>query len=344
MKFTAAVLVETNTPLELIDQIEVPVLKDGQVLVKLAYSGICHSQLMEAAGLRGPDRYLPHLLGHEGTGSVVDVGKGVSKVQAGDDVILGWLKGKGMESGGTRYHSPIGSINAGAVTTFNEYAVVSENRCYLLPKSIGLREGVLMGCAIPTGTGLIENEIKLTNHNSIAIIGLGGIGMSALLAAIQKKPKLVIAVDTNPEKLSLAKKLGADLCLNPATTSVYEAVSEATKGEMLDFSIEAAGTTQTIETAFSLLNSTNGLCVFASHPAKGDKIRLDPHELICGKNIRGSWGGNADPERIVNSIENGCDKYPFSALLSDDYSLVDINQAMNDLSKQRVLRAIVKIG
>ena len=118
------------------NNIELPKLRRGQVLVKLAYSGVCHSQLMEARGRRGEDAYLPHLLGHEGSGVVVQVGPQVAKVSSGDSVVLGWIKGRGIEAGGVQYMCPDGILNGGGVTTFNDYAVVSENRCVKLPYGV----------------------------------------------------------------------------------------------------------------------------------------------------------------------------------------------------------------
>ena len=133
INFKAAVLTEQQKPLELLTNVQVPILKEGQILVKLAYSGVCHSQIMEIDGHRGEDKFLPHLLGHEGSGLVVDVGLNVSKIKKDDTVILTWIKGDGLEAGGVKYQSNERVINAGGVTTFNEYAVVSENRCVNIP-------------------------------------------------------------------------------------------------------------------------------------------------------------------------------------------------------------------
>lgn len=344
MKFNAAVLVETGQPLPIIGDIEVPALLKGQVLVKLSYAGICHSQLMEASGKRGKDKYLPHLLGHEGTGEVVDKCPSVKKVQIGDKVVLGWLKGSGADVGGGTYQSPIGTINAGAVTTFNEYAVVSENRCYLLPKNISLKEGVLLGCALPTGMGIIKNQIPSSPNSYIAILGLGGIGMSALIAAAMTEQKKLIAIDSNASKLKLAKKLGADVCINPIKEDLNKSIAELTNGAMLDYVVEAAGRCETIELAFSLLNPKHGLCVFASHPEKGQLIKLDPHELICGKRIVGTWGGNANPEDLTQFVASNKDKLPISELLSETYPLDKINEAFSALESQKVMRAILSIN
>ena len=122
-RFTkAAVLSEIGKPLQIIDKIKIPKLREGQVLVKIHYAGLCHSQLKEIAGERGEDRYIPHMLGHEGTGKVIEIGKKVKKVSVGDDVILTWIKGKGVNEGGSIYKTQAGKIiNAGPITTFSNY-------------------------------------------------------------------------------------------------------------------------------------------------------------------------------------------------------------------------------
>lgn len=343
MKFKAAVLVKTGSPLEIIEHIEVPKLRRGQVLVKVAYAGVCHSQLMERAGLRGEDKYLPHLLGHEGTGTVVDVGVDVTKISAGDKVVLGWLKGDGLNVGGAVYRSPIGAINSGAVTTFSEYTIVSENRCYPLPANISMKEGVLLGCALPTGMGIIKNQVKPSSNSTIGFVGLGGIGMSALIAARCMPNKFLVAIDTNKDKLNLAKKLGADFCINPSVDNVNAKVAELTHNELLDFTVEAAGSCQTIELAFSLIHRQHGVCIFASHPPAGEKIQLDPFDLICGKTISGSWGGCSNPEKISQFVSEHKSDIDFSPFLSNTYELTEINNAMNELMQNKILRAIVRM-
>ncbi len=133
MRTVAAILVETGQPLVL-ESLEIPRLRPGQVLVKVAWSGVCHTQLNEVRGRKGADRFLPHTLGHEGSGTVVDVGPGVTKVRPGDAVILTWLRGSGAEASSTQYRRHDGStVNSGAVSTFLEHAVVSENRLVRLP-------------------------------------------------------------------------------------------------------------------------------------------------------------------------------------------------------------------
>ena len=147
----AAVLRQTGAEL-VIEEILRPQLLSGQVLVKLDFSGVCRSQLMEVRGLRGPDAWLPHLLGHEGVGTVIETGPEVSKVVVGDYVVVGWVKGRGIESAPPVLRTPAGErINSGRVTTFSEFTVVSENRVYLRPVEVDDRSAVLFGCALLTG-------------------------------------------------------------------------------------------------------------------------------------------------------------------------------------------------
>src|SRR6185437_1820887 len=135
MKTTAALLVQTGAPLVLAE-IEIPALKPGQVLVEVAYSGACGTQVMEWRGDKGEDKWVPHCLGHEGAGTVLEAGSAVTKMKAGDRVVLSWIKGSGIEAGGAVYAWGEKKVNAGGVTTFQRHAVVSENRLTLLPAEL----------------------------------------------------------------------------------------------------------------------------------------------------------------------------------------------------------------
>lgn len=341
----AAVLYQTGQPLVIEDGIEIPSLLPGQVLVKIAYSGLCRSQLLEVRGGRGDDPYLPHLLGHEGSGTVVDIGEQVTKVQPGDTVVVGWIKGQGADVGGTRYRKGEAFFNAGGVTTFSEYAVVSENRCVQLPEGVPLDIGVLFGCAVPTGAGIVLNEIAPTAGSSLAIFGLGGIGLSALMAAVLCGCAPLIAIDIDPVKLQMAEKIGADYTVNPGESDALAQIRELTAGKGVDFSLEAAGVTSSIELAFQSVRDRGGLCIFASHPDSKERIRLDPHDLIRGKQIRGSWGGECDPDRDIlrfaQLYQQG--RLPLEQLLSHRYKLEQINQALDDLEQRKIVRALIEM-
>ncbi|HVK99979.1 MAG TPA: alcohol dehydrogenase catalytic domain-containing protein, partial [Dongiaceae bacterium] len=157
MQITAAVLERLGTPLR-VRTLQSSTLLPGQVLVKVLFSGVCRSQLMETSGGRGDDRWLPHLLGHEGSGVVEAIGPGVSKVKPGDAVILTWIKGDGMDAPGALYWDGDTQINSGPVTTFSNYTVVAENRLVLKPTDLDFDTAVLFGCALPTGAGMALNE------------------------------------------------------------------------------------------------------------------------------------------------------------------------------------------
>ena len=180
MKGLAAILVELEKPLVL-EEVEIPKLTFGQVLVKVLCSGICGSQLGEIEGVKGDDKYLPHLLGHEGHGEVLECGKGVRSVKPGDKVVLHWRKGIGIDSETPKYLSKnLGLINAGWVTTFNEYAVISENRLTVIPSHVKPDHAALMGCAVTTALGTLTNDGKSKIGESIAIFGCGGVGLSLI--------------------------------------------------------------------------------------------------------------------------------------------------------------------
>ena len=342
----AAVLTRLGAPLEIIEGIKIPILKPGQVLVQMHYSGVCHSQLMEARGLRGKDPWLPHMLGHEGTGKVLKVGSSVTKAKVGDSVVLGWIKGAGLDAGGAQYEGPNGEIiNAGGVTTFSDYTVVSENRLVLLPSGTSADLGVLYGCALPTGAGMVMNQVKPHINATIVVFGLGGIGISALMVSALYSPRKLVAIDVEDSKLELAKSLGATHTYNPRKIDVVEKVREITDSCGVDYAIEAAGLNSTISSAFEMVRRGGGRCIFASHPASGDKLQLDPFELICGKHIEGSWGGNSIPDKDIPILgdlyEKGC--LPLEKLLSHTYTLDNINEALDDLESRKIVRALIRM-
>jgi S-(hydroxymethyl)glutathione dehydrogenase/alcohol dehydrogenase len=344
-RMKAAVLRTPGQPLGLVADINIPEPQRGQVLVKLAFSGVCHSQIMEARGLRGHDPHLPHLLGHEGSGKVAAVGPDVSKVGVGDRVILTWIKGEGIDSGGCSYMHHGHCINAGGVTTFNEYALVSENRVMRLPEGVPMDVAVLFGCALLTGGGAVLNELQPRPDQSIAIFGLGGVGLCALMTAVSIGCRQIIAVDLTEQKLTLARELGATHCINGATSDALAQLLALSGGAGLDFALDASGSIKAIEAAFKAVRRGGGLCVFASHPAHNARISIDPYELICGKHLQGSWGGGCQPDRDIPRFaalyRDG--RLPLDRLITNRYSLDEINLALNDLEQGKVCRPLIVI-
>lgn len=342
----AAVLHVLGEPLRLHNDVEPPPLGRGQVWVQLAFSGVCHSQLMEARGKRGPDPYVPHLLGHEGSGVVLSVGSDVTKVAAGDHVVLGWIKGRGIDAGGVKYRCADGVVNAGGVTTFNDHAVVSENRCVVIPEGVPMDVAALLGCAALTGAGMVMNDLAPKPGSTVAVFGLGGIGLSALMALSLCDCRMVIAVDVAQDKLRMARTLGATHVVNASQSDPVAAIRDLTDGGRgVDYSVEAAGRCDTIEQAFSAVRRSGGLCVFASHPPHDQRISLDPFELICGKQIRGSWGGSSDPDRDIPRLTRFYldGRFPLQRLISRRYPLSAVNEALNDLERGVVARPLLEI-
>src|SRR5260370_15205587 len=179
MKTAAAILVETGKPL-VIDDLEIPRLRPGQVLVEVLYSGVCHTQLLECRGHRGEDRFLPHCLGHEGSGIVGEVGPGVTTVEVGEHAILSWIKGSGADVPGTVYDWGNRKVNAGAITTFSRWSVLSENRLTAIPDTFPTKEAALLGCAIPTGMGSVLSTGQARPGQSAVVFGTGGVGLGAV--------------------------------------------------------------------------------------------------------------------------------------------------------------------
>ncbi len=342
----AAVLVQTGQPLEVMDGIELPALETGQVLTRIHYTGVCHSQLMEVSGKRGDDPWLPHLLGHEASATVVDIGPGVTKVKPGDPVVLTWIKSKGLQASGAKYQCGELTINSGAVTTFNEYSVVSENRCVAIPKDIPLDIASLFGCAVMTGAGIVTNTLKPPAGSSLVVYGVGGIGLSALMAAKVHQCNPIIAVDVSDDKLKQATEFGATHTVNAKNEDPVAAIRVLTNDLGTEFAVESAGLAHTIEQAFNSVRKGGGYCVFASHPASGEKVCLDPFDMICGKRIEGSWGGDSNPDEDIPLYAELYlqGKMPLEKLITHRYSLDQINKALEDMKANLVGRALLKVS
>ncbi|MBI5346636.1 MAG: zinc-binding dehydrogenase [Chlamydiae bacterium] len=339
MRTKAAILVETSKPL-IIDELDIPPLHPGQVLVEIKYSGVCHTQLLEVKGLRGKDEFLPHCLGHEGSGMVIEVGKNVKKVKPGDFVILSWMKGIGENVNSAVYDWKGKKVNAGAITTFSNHAVISENRLTLASKNISLKEAALIGCAMPTGLGTIFNTTSAKPGQSIAIFGCGGIGLSAIQGAKIAGCVPIIAVDINPSKLLIAKELGATHTIDASKQDPIKTIQEITS---LDFAIEASGSSIAMNQAILSVKNQGGTVVIAGNAPHGTFLSIDPKQFNLGKKILGTWGGDNDPDSHFPKYSKLLEfKYfntqPFTKNI---YSLDNIEKALDDLEKGKVLRPLI---
>ena len=283
MKFKAAILIKTKQDLA-IEEITCNKLLKGQVLVRIIQTGICRSQIFEIDGQRGPDKWLPHLLGHEAIGLVEDIGQEVSKIKIGDQVILSWIKSNGIEAEPAKYNWKNKIVNGGRITTFSEYSIISENRCVKLEGKLSQGIGASLGCAIATGYGITLTLNDIKKAKNIGIVGLGGIGMSVLLGIIQETEANSIAIDINQERLEEAKKLGATYTLRPELTKDLAKELLKRTGVLMDIIIECTGTITALESSLSLIKN-NGIVKFISHPKNGDILKIDPYELILGKRI-----------------------------------------------------------
>ena len=203
----------------------------------------------------------------------------------------------------------------------------------------------LFGCAIPTGAGIVFNTIKPKCSNSIAVFGVGGIGLSAIMAANALGCCTIIAVDIEDHKLETAKELGATCIINNRDGYALDKILKISKNEGVDFSIEATGQVIVAETAFQVVKNNGGLCILAGHPAHGEKARIDPFDLIKGKRLQGSWGGDCKPDRDIPLwgklyLEGSL---PLEKLVSHRFSLENINQALDGLELGTLKRAIIEM-
>ena len=344
MKTTAAILVELAKPLELVE-LEIPPLKSGQVLVEIAYSGVCHTQISEARGHRGPDAFLPHCLGHEATGTVREVSPGVTKVAAGDRVVLSWLKGSGANVPGTVYGWNGRTVNAGGVTTFQRHAVVSENRLTKLPPGLDPADAVMLGCALPTGMGAVLNTARAEAGSSIVVMGAGGIGLCAVMAAKASGCVPIIAVDPNPMKRKLALELGATHAFDPTVADPVKEIRLLTNGGA-DYAIEATGRPDVMLQAAHCVRPQGGRAVIVGNAHAGSHIQLDPRILNDGKSLLGTWGGDSQPDRDVPRFARlmSAGRIAVRPLLSDPYRLENINAALDDLEAGRVGRPLIDMS
>ncbi len=343
MKTRAAILTELGKPLELVD-LEIPALGPGQTLVEVAYSGICHTQILECRGYRGADSFLPHCLGHEGSGRVMEIGSGVTKVKPGDNVILSWIKGSGADIPGAIYNWNGKKVNAGGITTFSRHSIISENRLTLVPNGVSLKVAALMGCAVPTGLGCVINTLSAKPEQSIVVFGAGGIGLCSVAGAKICGCNPIIAVDIRKNKLETAMKMGAHTTIDASKEDPVKKLLDLKK-DGYDLSVEATGNPSVMIQTLKILRSRGGAAVIVGNAHYGKILEIDPKYFNQGKRLMGTWGGDNLPERdfprYLQLIMSG--KLDLGPLVEEEYPLREIDHALNDLEFGRVIRPIINM-
>lgn len=333
----AAILTEQRAPL-VVSEVELPQALDiGQVLVKVHFSGICGSQLGEIDGVKGEDRFLPHLLGHEGSGTVVEVGPGVRTVKPGDTVVLHWQKGRGIEAAPPVYRWQGQPLNAGYVTTFNEYAIVSENRLTAIPPDSDLEVATLFGCAVTTGFGVVVNDARVTIGESVVIYGAGGVGLTIVQASAMVSAYPIVAVDLHDNRLELARSLGATHTINGNSANIDAEILEIVGPQGADVFVDNTGLPSVIETGYKV-TTPKGRVVLVGVPQTGSNISIHSLPLHFGKKLRGSHGGDAVPHRDIARYQRlyALGRLRLNELVTSRFALDDINEAIAAMRDGRV--------
>ena len=337
----------------------------NEVLVKIKAAGLCHSDLSVIDGNR--PRPLPMVLGHEAAGIVTDLGKGVQKLAVGDHVVFAFLpscgncnychsgkaalcepgaeaNGKGtligghqrIHSEGEYYHHHLG------VSGFAEFAVVSSHSLIKIDKSIPFEIASLFGCAVMTGVGAVVNTAQLKFGDSLLVVGLGGVGLSAILGAASAGASKIIAADINPKKRAIAKKFGAHYTIDSSEKGALEVLKDLTNGGV-DVALEFAGAIPALNFAFHATKK-GGTTVTAALPHPKAKLELSPVTLVGQeKSLKGSYLGSCVPSRdipaYIELYKSG--RLPVEKLISHRIKLEEINNGFERLAKGDALRQVI---
>ncbi|MEE8364136.1 MAG: zinc-binding dehydrogenase [Dehalococcoidia bacterium] len=348
MKSVAAVHTRHGQPLT-VDEIEIPDPGPDQVIVRLFSSGICHSQLHQ---MRNPDTETPFGLGHEGTGVVTHVGRDVTHVREGDHAIVTWVR---REPARDRPASPPTGVTFreeplnGAVYTWGRDVLTSEQLVVPISKDAPTDVSCIVGCAVLTGAGAVMHTANVRPGNSVAIVGVGGVGISSVRMASILEAHPIIAVDLADEKLEFARRMGATHTINASTTDPVEAVLELSDGGV-DYAFDAIGLQITNEQILPMTrgggagaDNHGGMAVLIGIP--GEQMTINPRLFFGGqRQYRGSLGASRPEEDFPMYLrwhEEG--KLRLDEMITRRYPLEEINQACDDLQSGRITgRAIIE--
>jgi len=340
----AAILEKSNNPL-IVSEIELPSnLLNGQVLVEVVTSGLCGAQINEINAVKGPDKFLPHLLGHEGFAKVLQIGPGVTHVVPGDEVVMHWRPGMGIQSVPPVYKYRGIRLNAGWVTTFNNHAIVSENRITKISGANYDKNIIpLLGCALTTALGVLKNDAQITHSDSLLIFGVGGVGLLLIKMAKVLGVKNITVVDIHKEKLDKALEIGASKAIifidkNQARHSLLEFFGS----EFPTVTIDTTGDTSAIEICYET-SAPNARVILVGVPMQGRKASIYTLPLHFGKVLKGSEGGFSKPEKdipyLLKLIEDN--KLNFNNYPTQNFSINEINNAISQLKSGVVGRMII---
>jgi Zn-dependent alcohol dehydrogenase len=325
-------------------EIDLPAkIEFGQVLVKICYSGICGAQINEIDAVKGPDKFLPHLLGHEGSGIVEKIGEGVTTVKPGDHVVLHWRKSTGIESVTPKYLWNGKKVNAGWVTTFSDKTIVSENRLTVIPKSFDMRIAPLFGCSVISAFGVVNNDAKIKIGQSVLIFGVGGVGLNVAQAASMVSAYPIIGIDLHDHKINMGKKFGLTHGITKNLDDIKNEIYNIVGDKGADVAIETTGNPKVIEKAYEL-TAHDGKTILVGVP--NNKISIYSLPLHFNKILKGSYGGDSIPDidipryiRLINqkrmTLEN---------LITHEFKLSDINKALDLFRSGKAGRIIIKMN
>ncbi|MEQ8249064.1 MAG: zinc-dependent alcohol dehydrogenase family protein [Alphaproteobacteria bacterium] len=372
MKIRAAVLHEmglprpygTSKPLK-IESLDLDPPGDGEVLVKIHAAGLCHSDLSVIDGNR--PRPMPMALGHEAAGEVIEIGHGVTAVEPGDHVVFVFVpscghcrpcasgrpalcepaaaaNGQGtLMSGARRLHLNGAPVNHHlGVSAFADHAVVSQYSFVKIEKDIPYDIAALFGCAVITGVGAVVNTSKVHPGSTVAVIGLGGVGLNALLGARLAGARQIVAIDMREDKLAFARQLGATDAFNAGDANCVAAVKEATGGGV-DYAFEMAGSAKALELAWNI-TARGGETVSAGLPHPDQRLTVPPVQLVAEeRTLRGSYLGSCVPVRdIPNFVQlYRAGQLPVDRLMTGSVPLDDINEAFERLAEGETVRTVV---
>lgn len=359
----AAVLYSYGEPLKVEDvNLEAP--KAGEVKIKIAATGVCHSDLSARNGtLAFP---FPCVLGHEASGIVSDVGDGVTKVKEGDHVIVSWIPSCG-ECWHCTHGEPIhcqdvherhglmrdrtSRLSAGDMplfhgmdaATFAEEAVYSESAVIKIDDDVPLEVAALIGCGVSTGVGAVLNAAKVQPGARVAVLGCGGVGINVIQGAKIAGAEMIIAIDMVQSKLDAAKKLGATHVVDAFKESAVSAVRDLTDHVGVDYSFEVIGNTKTIDQAIEMIRR-GGYAVLVGVAPFGESVEIQPATMtLTGRSVLGTYFGDVVPEtdfpRMVQFWRDG--KLDLESLISERGGLEDINSAFEAMEAGRVLRTVI---